>query len=73
MMVLHGAHIIVQQGQGVTGLDQEVVVYSPVLVVVDDCRQIAYEKLGACERFKLKGGPWRGRREDVWLTTTSST
>ena len=46
MVVLHGAGIVVQQGQRVARLDEEVVVDAPVLVVVDDGGQVAGNELG---------------------------
>ena len=45
-MVLHRAGIIVQQGQWVARLDEEVVVDAPVLEVVDDGGQVAGKELG---------------------------
>ena len=56
MVVLHRADIIVQQGQRVTRLDEEVIVDAVVLVVVDDGGKVAGEELGQENVLTLEAG-----------------
>ena len=52
-MVLHRAHVIVQQRQGVACLDQKVIVHTSVLVVVDDGGKVAAKELHVEHVFSL--------------------
>ena len=56
VVVLHRADIIVQQGQRVTRLDEEVIVDAVVLVVVDDGGKVAGEELGQENVLTLEAG-----------------
>ena len=61
MMVLHRADVVVQQGQRVARLDEEVVVDAVVLVVVDNGGQVAGEELGQENVLTLQAGSMQRR------------
>ena len=44
MVVLHRGVVVIQHSQVIMGLDQEVVVHTPVFIIVDDGRQEGHEK-----------------------------